>query len=556
MNEKKRAQILMLALAVLILAAAGAGWYWIGSRQKAGGNEEAGAGGRAQNSSIAGEAGVTADGGSGGVGLAAGGDFDGAGEGGLAAGGDFDRAGEAGLAAGQEPGGTMGENGNLESGREPGEIRDGLILLEGGTFVMGSPEGERQREPDEVSHEVEISAFYINPFEVTQRDYEAVMGKNPSYFQGENLPVDSVTWYEAAEYCNRLSEARGLTPVYTIGDRTVTWDRSANGYRLLTEAEWEYAARAGSDTVFNPGNQITSDNANFQGSYPYLIEENYVSRKNPEVVTSQNRGQTIEVDSLSPNEFGLYNMHGNVSEWCFDYYGAYDLEGTADPEGARRGSLRVNRGGGFNDFAKHLRSAYRSAANPIDGDENLGFRIGRNGAAGEGIVETAYSLDIEMPENPRILIAYFSYSGNTENGARIIREKTGADLVEIEMETPYRGNIYEVSQADLNGNVRPRLTTCVENMDEYDVVLLGYPTWWATMPMPVVSFVEQYDFAGKIVIPFSSHGGTIFGDSVSDLSKLVPDSYVGIGFEFNYSGGRDLEERISQWLASSGIREQ
>lgn len=527
-HEKKRAQILMLALAVLILAAAGAGWYWLGSRQKAGGNGGAGAGRTAQNPSMTGEAGVTAGGGS----------------------------GEAGQAAGQESGGIMGENGNSENGGEPGEIRDGLIRLEGGTFVMGSPEGERQREPDEVSHEVEISAFYIDPFEVTQRDYETVMGENPSYFQGENLPVDSVTWYEAAEYCNRLSEARGLTPVYAIGDRTVTWDRSANGYRLLTEAEWEYAARAGSDTVFNPGNQITSDNANFQGSYPYLIEENYVSRKNPEVVTSQNRGQTIGVDSLSPNEFGLYNMHGNVSEWCFDYYGAYDLEGTGDPAGARRGSLRVNRGGGFNDFAKHLRSAYRSAANPIDRDENLGFRIGRNGAAGEGIVETAYSLDIEMPENPRILIAYFSYSGNTENGARIIREKTGADLVEIEMETPYRGNIYEVSQADLNGNVRPRLTTRVENMEEYDVVLLGYPTWWATMPMPVVSFVEQYDFAGKIVIPFSSHGGTIFGDSVSDLSKLVPDSYVGIGFEFNYSGGRDLEERISQWLAFSGIRER
>ena len=93
----------------------------------------------------------------------------------------------------------MGENGNLERSGEPGEIRDGLIRLEGGTFVMGSPEGERQREPDEVSHEVIISAFYIDPFEVTQRDYEAVMGENPSYFQGENLPVDSVTWWRPVE---------------------------------------------------------------------------------------------------------------------------------------------------------------------------------------------------------------------------------------------------------------------------------------------------------------------------------------------------------------------
>lgn len=516
MKEKKKAQILMLVFAVLILVAAGAVWCWFGIRPKDDENRGAGAGRTVRNSPAAGEEEVT---------------------------------------EGRDSEG-VGQLGDLESTREPGEIQDGLVLLEGGTFMMGSPDGERQREPDEVSHEVQISAFYIDPFEVTQREYEAVMGENPSYFQGENLPVDSVTWYEAAEYCNGLSEARGLTPVYTMDDRTVTWDRSANGYRLLTEAEWEYAARATSDTVFYPGNQITSDDANFQGSYPYLIEENYVSRKDPEVVTSQNRGETIAVDSLSPNKFGLYNMHGNVSEWCFDYYGAYDLEETVDPAGARTGSLRVNRGGGFNDFAKHLRSAYRSAANPIDGDENLGFRIGRNATAGEGTVETNYSLDIPMPENPRILIAYFSYSGNTENGARIIQEKTGADMVEIEMETPYRGNIYEVSQADLNQNVRPRLTTYVENMDEYDVILLGYPTWWATMPMPVVSFVEQYDFEGKTVIPFSSHGGTIFGDSVSDLSKLVPGAYVGIGFEFHYSGGRDLEERISRWLASSGIREQ
>ena len=447
---------------------------------------------------------------------------------------------------------------NKESGeiKEQGEVEDGFILLEGGTFTMGSPEEERQRESDEISHDVWVSAFYIDPFEVTQKDYEEIMGENPSYFKGENLPVDSVTWYQAVEYCNKRSIAKGLTPVYNISDRVVTWDQRADGYRLLTEAEWEYAARAGSHTVFNAGDQITSNDANFQGNYPYLIEENYVSRKNPEVVTSQNRGETIRVDSLSPNEFGLYNMYGNVSEWCFDYYGSYDLEGTNNPVGALTGSLRVNRGGGFNDFAKHLRSAYRSAANPIDGDQNMGFRVGRNAETGEGIVETTYSLDIKMPEDPHILIAYFSYSGNTKNGARIIQEKTGADMVEIEMETPYRGNIYEVSQADLNQNIRPKLTTYVENMEEYDVVLLGYPTWWATMPMPVVSFVEQYDFGGKIILPFSSHGGTIFGDSVSDLSKLVLDSYVGIGFEFHYSGGRDLEDQISQWLALSGIQEQ
>ena len=160
-----------------------------------------------------------------------------------------------------------------------------------------------------------------------------------------------------------------------------------------------------------------------------------------------------------------------------------------------------------------------------------------------------------MPQNPKILIAYFSYSGNTENAARIIRQKTGGDLFEINMEKPYRGNIYEVSQIDLNKNVRPKLKDRVQNMAQYDIILLGYPTWWATMPMPVFTFIEEYDLKGKIIIPFSSHGGTMFGDSVSDLSKLVKDSYVGFGFEFNYSGGRGLAGRISEWLKENGIRE-
>ena len=215
------------------------------------------------------------------------------------------------------------------------EVADQLILLPGGTFTMGSPDSERQREEDETAHEVTVSAFYIDPYEVTQADYLAVMGENPSYFSGDDLPVDSVTWYDAIEYCNRLSELAGLTPVYTVEGQDVSWDRSANGYRLLTEAEWEYAARAGTTTVFNAGDQIVSDDANFYGSYPYLIEENYVSRSDPSVVTSRYRGETIAVDSLEPNEFGLYNMYGNVSEWCFDYYGEYDLTQTTDPAGRK-----------------------------------------------------------------------------------------------------------------------------------------------------------------------------------------------------------------------------
>ncbi|MDO4288562.1 MAG: formylglycine-generating enzyme family protein [Eubacterium sp.] len=131
-----------------------------------------------------------------------------------------------------------------------GNAEDQLILLEGGEATIGSPEDERQRQADETRHQVTLSPFYLDPFEVTQADYTALMGENPSHFQGDDLPVDSVTWYDAVAYCNALSEARGLTPVYTIDGTRVIWDRSADGYRLPTEAEWEYAARAGSETVF------------------------------------------------------------------------------------------------------------------------------------------------------------------------------------------------------------------------------------------------------------------------------------------------------------------
>ena len=445
------------------------------------------------------------------------------------------------------------EGGSGEEGAGTVPVNDGFVLLEGGSFAMGSPDSERQRGADEISHEVTVSAFYADPFEVTQKDYEAVMGENPSFFSGDDLPVENVTWYDAVEYCNRLSEIRGLTPAYRVDAGTVSWNRAADGYRLLTEAEWEYAARGGTETIYSFGNQVHSDFANFEGSYPYLIEENYVSRRDPEVVTSRNRGTTIGVDELPPNAFGLYHMHGNVAEWCFDYYGEYDLDDSVDPAGAASGSLRVNRGGSYNDFGKHLRSAYRSATNPMDADQNLGFRICRSGEEKEETVATTYSLDITIPEDPKILIAYFSYSGNTENAAEIIREKTGADLFEITMENPYNGNIYEVSQYDLMNDIHPGLAAHVEDMSRYDVILLGYPTWWATMPMPVYSFLEEYDFSGKTILSFSSHGGTMFGDSVSDLSKMVPGAYVGIGFEFHYSGGSGLSDEISRWLAASGL---
>lgn len=491
-----------------------------------------------------------------------------------------------------------------------------MVFVRGGTFLMGSPASERMRDEDEAQHSVTVDDFYCDAFEVRQSDYEKLMGKNPSWNKGTNLPVENVSFYDALEYCNKKSLAEGLAAVYKIGEKNakfpdVSVDLAADGYRLLTEAEWEYACRAGTATIFSTGNWNNPKDANYEGSYPYLIEENYVRHTNPNVQSGLNRGKTIAVDSLAPNAFGLYNMHGNVSEWVFDYYGSYDVEVSAsevvgvagigssggrnasgvggnsvlNPLGSAVGVYRVNRGGGFNDFGKHLRSAYRSASNPLTKDRNLGFRIARNAGKRNGISESAAAkkssgksssiqnsvfetkydekvASISVPKNPRVLVAYFSYSGNTESTAEYIskslKSKFGeekVDLVEIEMQNPYRGGIYDVSQRDLMNGTRPPLKTKITaaKMAEYDVVLLGYPTWWATLPMPVYTFLESYDFSGKTVISFSSHGGTMFGDSVSDLSKHLPKSYVGLPFEFFYSGGRDLNTRIDEWLKESGL---
>ena len=436
------------------------------------------------------------------------------------------------------------------------EVNDGFVLLPGGTVTIGSPDSERQRQADETQHQVTLSAFYVDPHEVTQQDYQAVMGTNPSHFRGDNLPVEQVTWYDAINYCNKLSEAQGLTPAYQTDGTTVTWNRAADGYRLLTEAEWEYAARAGTQSVFYEGGQIVADQVNFCGSYPYLIEENYLSHQNPEVVTSTYRQETMPVDGLAPNSWGLYHMEGNVSEWCFDYYGPYDTAQNTDPSGPTSGSLRVNRGGGWNDFAKHVRSAYRSVTSPDTIEQNLGFRIARNAEPGTGSVVTTYSLDIKTPAQPKVLVAYFSYTGNTEQGAQLMAEALGADLFTIEMEHPYRGNIYDVSQRDLNQDARPALASHVADMAQYDVVLVGYPTWWGTMPMPMFTFLNEYDFSGKTLLPFSSHGSTRFGDSISDFSKQVPGAYVGQAFEYYYSGGSELEDEITAWLKESGLKPQ
>ena len=438
---------------------------------------------------------------------------------------------------------------------EQPQIPENFILVEGGTFSMGSPDSEAWRSDDETQHTVTVSDFYMSAFEVTQAEYQAVTGSNPSAFSGENLPVETVSWLDAIAYCNARSELEGLEPAYTVEGQTVTWNRGANGYRLPTEAEWEYACRAGTETPFNTETSISAEESNYWGHYPYLIEDNYFNQSNLETRPGVYRETTVAVGSFQPNAWGFYDMHGNVGEWVWDYYGDYPTEAQTDPVGPDSGVLRVNRGGGWNDFAKNLRSAYRATLPQDSAVFNVGFRLVRNAAAGSGTV-TGSNLESTGTQGGNVLIAYFSWGGNTQGIAEEIQAQTGADLFEIQMVEPYStdyNTVLEQAQQDQNAQARPELSTHVEDMEQYDTILLGYPNWWASIPMPVASFLEEYDFTGKTIVPFCSHGGGRFGQSLTAITKLVPEAVLGEGLAISYSGGSGMPDDVAAWLEQNQI---
>ena len=440
------------------------------------------------------------------------------------------------------------------SNSQHSSISDGFVRISGGSFKMGSPESENWRIADEKQHTVTVSDFYIDPFETTQWDYESLVGSNPSTFTGKKLPVDNISWLDAVNYANAKSRAAGLTPAYTVTDGEIKWDRSANGYRLPTEAEWEYACRAGTTTPFNTEHSLSADDANFYGHYPYEIEENYFDNSPLEAKPGEYRKTSIDVGSFKPNAFGLYDCHGNINEWCWDYYGDYDTAQPQDPTGAPTGTRHIYRGGGWNDFAKNMRSAYRAAGQADMKSYNLGVRLVRNAAAAAGVI-TAAEHSAKQTEHSSVLIVYYSWSGNTRGIAQEIQKQTGADVFEITLQTPYSSDYNTVlmqAQEDQHKLARPKINGTVDT-SRYDTIIIGYPNWWASIPMPIATFLESHDLSGKTIMPFCSHGGGRFGQSLTAIAKLAPNSVITQGLSVHYSGGSSMPGDVTEWLKNNNI---
>jgi len=243
-----------------------------------------------------------------------------------------------------------------------------LGFIQPGTFRMGSPTNEAERNSDEVQHLVTISrGFWMEKYLVTQGDYLAVVGSNPSYFTSANgyrddltRPVETVSWFDATNYCalrTQQERAGGLIPTNYV-------------YRLPTESEWEYACRAGTATAFYLGSGLHSGQANFQGQAEYdaSVGTTYNS-------SGISLGQTTAVGRYAANRWGLYDMAGNVFEWCQDWYGTYPLGSLIDPQGAVTGSFRVIRGGYWYSGAGRCRSADRGYYIPDIRLNSIGFRV-------------------------------------------------------------------------------------------------------------------------------------------------------------------------------------
>ena len=285
-----------------------------------------------------------------------------------------------------------------------GSLEHELVLIPAGEFMMGAlPDDDEAEDDDKPHHKVKITKdFYVGKYPVTQSLWKAVMGNNLSEFKREDLPVEKVSWFDCVDFCNKLSELEGKELVYSFPEKweelrvkylqhldaepeefgsddeenrywdlyekleddltemssKISQNLGANGYRLLSEAEWEYAARGGEEHLYSGSNNPDEVAWYFDNS----------GDETPRV------GQPV--GQKKPNGFGLYDMSGNVFEWCWDWFGDYSSENQSDPTGPSTGSIRVYRGGSWDNDPRYLRVSYRLGDGPADRSYGLGFRLG------------------------------------------------------------------------------------------------------------------------------------------------------------------------------------
>lgn len=260
--------------------------------------------------------------------------------------------------------------------KKPQPAPDNFIRITGGTFRMGDlfDEGDSNEKP---VRDVTLSDYYLSPHEVTFDEYDAfctatgtTKPSDQTWGRGKR-PVINVSWNDAVAYCNWLSEQRGLQKVYAINGTEVSANWNANGYRLPTEAEWEYAARQGGKKLrFGNGKDMADPKEiNFDGS---------AGGKKDYSIAGEYRSKTVPVGSLnSPNSLGLHDMSGNVWEWCWDCYAAYPADAQTNPKGPDSGSKRVGRGGSWFGLPAYVRCAFRNSSTSGRQGEDLGFRLAR-----------------------------------------------------------------------------------------------------------------------------------------------------------------------------------
>ncbi len=232
----------------------------------------------------------------------------------------------------------------------------GFVKIPSGSFTMGSGAGESFRNEDETPHRVEISKpFFLQETEVTQRQWKALMGSNPSFFKecGEECPVERVSWYDVSRFLEVLNK------------------RGEGRYRLPTEAEWEYACRAGSQSAFSWGDEPDCSKGMFNNN-PRRGVAKCLSQV---LARGLKPGSPAPVRSYPPNSWGLYDMHGNLWEWCQDWYGPYPKGEQRDPKGPQEGVYKVRRGGSWFKYATFGRSANRNWAHPGSRYSTTGFRV-------------------------------------------------------------------------------------------------------------------------------------------------------------------------------------